>query len=77
MTLQAEDDGVRAALERSLPHMRQELRNQDSMVRDIQLADHHLSFQQQEQQNDHQTQQQQGQGRRHEASSKPLASMVT
>ena len=37
VTLQAEDDGVRAALERSLPHMRQELRHQDSMVRDINL----------------------------------------
>ena len=64
VTLQAEDDGVRAALERSLPHMRQELRHQDSMVRDIQLADHHLSLSQEDQQNQQEAQQHKGQGRR-------------
>ena len=41
--LSAEDDGVRASLERALPSLRQELRD-NSTVREVQVADQHLDF---------------------------------
>jgi hypothetical protein len=45
--LQAEDDGVRLAIERFLPAMRQELRASDAPIRELTLSDHaqfHRSF---------------------------------
>jgi flagellar hook-length control protein FliK len=38
--LHAEDDGVRLALERCLPQLRQDLRAHDAPIRDLSLADH-------------------------------------
>ena len=47
--LSAEDDGVRASLERALPSLRQELRD-TSTVREVQVADQHLDFNKDQQQ---------------------------
>lgn len=41
--LSAEDDGVRAALERALPSLRQDLRGSELGVADVQVADRHAS----------------------------------
>lgn len=49
LRLNAEDDGVRAALERAIPTLRQELRHGNGHVVDVQLADQFLHFQEQQQ----------------------------
>lgn len=42
--LSAEDDGVRAAIERALPALRQELRQADAPVAELSLTDHQQSL---------------------------------
>lgn len=48
--LGAEDDSVRAALERALPNLRNELRGGDAPIDDVRLTDNQMADQQREQQ---------------------------